>query len=142
MGILGSLVIFRRYVRRNILWLWIPLVPILWGVGGGLVLPSATLHHSKDAAHEVRLIWNVQHRIYKVSLLPGKSSTEHGFLFPKDGFFMQIDWWASGRQVCVMVTPGWIGTDIYLDNKGYLDVSLGNRNDWNRLVLCPGAAYR
>lgn len=82
-----------RYIR----WLWIPLLllllpllallPIvLWNI---FVLPTATVHYSKDAVQELRYIWNVQERIYKGRTLPGSAVIDHGFLFPDAEFFME-----------------------------------------------------
>jgi len=132
-----SLIIFRRFVRRNILWLWIPLGPILWILGTGLILPSATLHYPSRAKKELNHIWNVQHRIYREALVPGQSSTDYGVLFPNDDFFMRVDWWGGTANGCAVITPTWKGTNIYLDENGDFDRSEGNLTDWQHLAPCP-----
>ena len=135
--LLISLYIFRRFVCRHIIWLWIPLAPMLWLSWNGLVLPSATLHYPKSAKQELRHIWNVEDRIYKGSLVPGQSSSDNGFLFPNEDFFMQVDWWGAGVSGCAIITPTWKGTDIYLDENGDFDRSEGNLTDWKYLRPCP-----
>ena len=136
-GVVISLVIFRRFVLRYILWLWIPLGPILWVLALGLILPSATLHYPKSGKETLRHIWNVQHRIYKGDLVPGQSSFDQGFLFPTDRFFMRVDWWGGRISGCATITPTWKGTDIYLDEDGDFDRSEGNQTDWQHLAPCP-----
>lgn len=135
--ILISLYIFRRFVLRNIWWLWVPMTPILWSSWTALVLPTATLHYPKNAEHDLRYIWNVQHRIYKGKLSPGASSSDEGFLFPNHDFFMRIDWAGGGNRGCAIITPTWKGTDIYLDENGDFDRSEGNLTDWKYLRPCP-----
>ena len=135
-GILISLVIFRRFVRRHIWWLWIPLMPLLWLSWNGLVLPIATLHYPKSATHDLRYIWNVQDRVYKGILPPGASTSDQGALFPKDDFFMRVDWAGGTHRGCAVITPTWRGTDIYLDENGDFDRSEGNLTDWEQLSAC------
>lgn len=136
-GILISLFIFRRFARRHIFWLWIPLTPMLWWSWNGLVLPSATLHSPKNAQQELGYHWNVQNRTYKGVLPPGASTSDEGFLFPDDDFFMQVDWWRGRIDGCAIVTPTWKGTNIYLDETGDFDRSEGNLTDWEHLARCP-----
>ena len=135
-----------RYTR----WLWIPLLPLLlpllvlmlvlvlpillWNI---YVLPTATVHYSKHGVEELRLIWNVQHRIYKGGMPPGSSTRDHGFLFPDEKFFMEISWWSKNiRPHCVNITPKWPNTHIYLDANGDIDHSEGSGTDSDRLKQC------
>lgn len=130
-----------RYLR----WLWIPLLPILlpfllllfvvlWRV---LVLPTATVHYSKNGADELRFIWNVQHRIYKGRMPPGSSTQDHGFLSPDENFFMEISWWSENvRPHCVNINPKWPNTHIYLDANGDIDHREGSGTDSDRLKQC------
>jgi len=130
-----------RYIR----WLWIPLLPlllpllvllliVLWRI---IVLPTATVHYSKNGADELRFIWNVQHRIYKGGLPPGSSTRDHGSLFPDEKFFMEISWWNDkDLRHCVNITPTWSYTHIYLDASGDIDLSEGSGTDSGRLKQC------
>lgn len=105
----------------------------LWNI---IVLPSATVHYSKEGVEELRIIWNVQHRIYKGRMPPGSSTSDHGFLFPDERFFMMFDWWSDkGRHHCVMINPTWSTTHIYLDANGDIDRS---RTHVDQLKACPG----
>ena len=137
-GILISLVIFRRFVRRHIWWLWIPLAPMLWSSWNGLVLPTATLHYPKNGMQVLGHLWVVQNSSYKGALAPGASSSDQGFLFPDKDFVMQVYWWGGRIDGCAFITPTWKGTDIYLDEFGDLDRSEGNQTDWEHLAPCPG----
>lgn len=130
---------------RNLRWLWIPLLPlllpllmflliVLWRI---IVLPSATVHYSKNGVEELRFIWNVQHRIYKGRLPSGSSTRDHGFLFPDEKFFMEISWWNDNDlRHCVNITPKWPNTHIYLDANGDIDHSERSGTDSDRLKQC------
>lgn len=130
-----------RYVR----WLWIPLLPlllpllvilliVLWRI---IVLPTATVHYSKNGVDELRFIWNVQHRIYKGDLPPGSSTRDHGVLFPDEKFFMEISWWTDkDLRHCVNILPKWSNTHVYLDANGDIDRSEGSGTDSDRLKQC------
>jgi hypothetical protein len=126
-------------------WLWILLLPLLlpllvvllialWQI---IVLPTATVHYSRNGIDELRFIWNVQHRIYKGGLPPGSSTRDHGFLFPDDKFFMEISWWNDNAlRHCVNITPKWPNTHIYLDANGDIDYSKSSATDSDRLKQC------
>ncbi|MNF26379.1 hypothetical protein D3C76_341960 [compost metagenome] len=128
-------------------WLWIPLLPLmllvlllqliaLWHI---IVLPSATVHYSKDGMEELRIIWNVQHRIYKGRLSPGSSTRDYGFLFSDEQFFMEIEWWNKNACAhCVNIIPTWSNTRIYIDANGDIDHSEGSGTDSDRLTPCAG----
>lgn len=130
---------------RYVLWLWIPLLPLLlpllvvllialWRI---IVLPAATVHYSKNGVDELRFIWNVQHRIYKGDLPPGSSTRDYGFFFPDEKFFMEISWWNDkGLRHCVNISPKWSNTHIYLDANGDIDQSEGRGTDSDRLKQC------
>lgn len=141
-GILISIVIFRRFIRRHLWWVWIPLAPLLWLSWTSLVLPTATLHYPASADHDLRYIWNVQHRIYKGELPPGASTSDRGVLFTRDDFFMRVDWAGGGIRGCAIITPTWKGTNIYLDENGDFDRSEGNQTDWEYLSACPEGYLR
>ena len=121
-----------RYRR----WLWIPFVYLAisyWDIA----LPTVTIHYSENGREELRYIWNVQDRIYKGGMQPGGGTVDNGFLFPDDGFFMEISWWSKNvRAHCVNITPKWPNTDIYLDANGDIDRSEGSGTDSDRLKQC------
>lgn len=134
---------------RYLWWLLVLLLPLLlpllaillialWNI---IVLPTATVHYSKHAVEELRLIWNVQHRIYKGGMPPGSSTRDHGFLFPDENFFMMFDWWGKNVRHCVSITPKWPNTHIYLDANGDIDRSEGSGTDIDQLKPCPGESF-
>ncbi|MCY1179770.1 hypothetical protein D9M73_201850 [compost metagenome] len=130
---------------RLLRWLWIPLLPlllpllallpfVLWNI---LVLPTATVHYSKDAVQELRYIWNVQDRIYKGRMPPGSAVIDHGFLSPDDEFFMEFSWGSeSGRWHCISITPKWPNTHIYLGADGNIDMRKGSGTEVDYLKEC------
>jgi hypothetical protein len=116
------------------------LLVILWKA---YILPNATVHYDKNGTEELRYIWNVQHRIYKGRLPPGASTTDQGFLFPDEKFFMMFDWQnKDGRPRCVYITPSWFGTHMYLNANGDIDHSEGSATDSDRLKPCPSDTAR
>ncbi|WP_050507783.1 hypothetical protein [Pseudomonas syringae] len=99
--------------------------------------PTATLHFPETAIGEIRYQWNARHRIFRGELYPGERVTDWGDIFPKEDFFMVVDWWADGgRRQCVKVIPKWYGTDIYLDANGQLDQSPEGGTDLDRVMHC------
>lgn len=132
--------------RSRYLWkFWIPFLPLLLpllllqliALWNAYVLPSATIHYSKNGASELRIFWNVQHRIYKGGMPPGSSTTDHGFLFPDEKFFMEISWWSNHvRPHCINITPKWPNTHIYLDANGDIYLSEGSGSDSDRFKQC------
>ncbi len=106
-------------------WLWIPLLPLLlpllalqlivfWQI---IVLPTATVHYSKDAVQELRYTWNVQDRLYRGRMSPGGAVSDDGFLSPDAKFFMEFSWAAN------------------------IDSSEGSGTDMDRLKPCPGESF-
>jgi hypothetical protein len=68
---------------------------------------------------------------------PGSSTTDHGFLFPDEKFFMEISWWSNDvRPHCINITPKWPNTHIYLDANGDIDLSEGSGSDSDRFKQC------
>jgi hypothetical protein len=91
----------------------------------------------KNGASELRIFWNVQHRIYKGDMPPGSITTDHGFLFPDEKFFMEISWWSNDvRAHCINITPKWPNTHIYLDANGDIDLSEGSGTESDRFKQC------
>jgi hypothetical protein len=106
-------------------------------VGWYSAMPVATLHFPESGFGEVHYQWNTRHRIYRGVLFPSGKATEPGELFPKEDFFMVVDWWANGgSRQCVKVIPKWYGTDIYLDANGNLDQSAEGGTDLDRVTNC------
>ncbi|MCI8208561.1 hypothetical protein AUC61_03340 [Pseudomonas sp. S25] len=106
-------------------------------------VPIATLHYPEDGVDEINYRWNTHHRIYRGGLYPGEKATEPGELFPKDGFFMVVEWWKNRVYWgCAKVSPRWYGTDVHLDKNGDLDIHPEGPTDLERVKLCtdPPAA--
>lgn len=130
---------------RYMQWLWIPLLPlllpllallpfVLWNI---FVLPTATVHYSKDAVQELRYTWNVQDRIYRGRMSPGGVAIDHGFLSPDAEFFMEFSWAAENKRWhCISITPKWPNTHIYLAADGNIDMREGSGTDVDRLKEC------
>ncbi len=96
------------------------------------------VHYAKSGKGELKYIWNVQNRIYKGRMKPGGGTSDTGFIFPDDKFFMEIHWWRAGvRMRCVSITPKWRTTHIYLDENGNVDKRKGSGTDTDRLKRCP-----
>jgi hypothetical protein len=135
-----------RYLR----WLVILLSPLLLIVSVILamilwheaLLPKATIHYSANGKVELRSIWNVQHRIYKGKFPPGASTSDYGFLFPDEKFFMEFYWWDNKTVTgCVSITPRWSTTHIYLDEDGNVDTREGSGTDIDYIKPCPGKTW-
>ena len=124
--------------RSGCAWLlYIPLLALLFFVGKTLLEPTVTVHYAENGKEELKYIWNVQHRIYKGRMQPGGGTSDNGFIFPDEHFFMQLDWWSDkGRHHCVSITPKWPNTDIYLDANGGIDRSEGSGTDEDSLKQC------
>ncbi|WP_454834876.1 MULTISPECIES: hypothetical protein [Pseudomonas] len=124
--------------RSGCAWLLcIPLLPILFFIGQTILEPTVTVHYAENGKEELKYIWNVQHRIYKGRMQPGGGTSDNGFIFPDEDFFMQLDWWSDkGRHHCVSITPKWPNTDIYLDLNGNIDTEKGVGTDEDRLDQC------
>ncbi len=129
--------------RSGCLWLLlVPLLPLVIYLGWISILPTATVHYSKNGKEDLKYIWNVQHRIYKGDMPPGGAFSDHGFLFPDENFFMMVDWWGKNvRHHCVSITPKWPITHIYLDANGDIDSSEGSGTDIDRLKPCLGGPF-
>ena len=111
--------------------IFVPIV--IWYV----MTPRATLHFPKSGSAEIRYQWNTHDRIYRSTLFPGELAVEPGELFPREGFFMVVDWWVNrGSRQCVKVIPTWYGTDIYLDANGNIDLSPEGGTDLSRVMNC------
>lgn len=121
----------------------ITVIPLLVFIGWITILPTATVHYSKDGKEELKYIWNVQHRIYKGDMFrPGSAISDNGFLFPDENFFMEVDWWGKSiRHHCVSITPKWPNTHIYLDANGEIDSSEGSGTNMDRLKPCRGGTF-
>ncbi|ETD37631.1 hypothetical protein HKW95_11010 [Pseudomonas chlororaphis subsp. aurantiaca] len=115
------------------------MIPVLFFVGQTILEPTVTVHYAENGKEELKYIWNVQHRIYKGRMQPGGGTSDNGFIFPDEDFFMQLDWWSEkGRHHCVSITPKWPNTDIYLDLNGNIDTEKGVGTDEDRLDQCKG----
>lgn len=113
------------------------LLPLLFFLVKIKLEPTVTVHYSKNGKGEFRYIWNVQHRIYKGGMQPGGGTSDKGFIFPDEKFFMEIYWWRDGvKRRCVNITPKWPNTHIYLDENGNVDSRKGSGTDTNRLKRC------
>lgn len=132
--------------RHGCVWLlWIPALPLLFLWVKIQLEPSVTIHYAKTGKGEFKYIWNVQHRIYKGRMKPGGGTTDSGFIFPDDKFFMEIYWWQDGvNRRCVNITPKWKNTRIYLDENGNVDTRKESGTDVDRLKRCitdPSSSY-
>lgn len=105
-----------------------------------MTLPRVAVNYSKDGKEEFRYIWNTQHRIDKGSILPGQATADIGHIFPNKDFFMMFDWWsAKDLRRCISITPKWgRTTDIYLDEKGRIDIAKTGPDVISRLKQCEG----
>ena len=120
--------------------LCIPLLTIVFFVIRNFLEPTVTVHYAANGREELKYIWNVQHRIYKGKMQPGGGTSDKGFIFPGEDFFMHLDWWSEkGRHHCVSITPRWPNTDIYLDLNGNIEIAKGVGTDEDRLSQCKGA---
>jgi hypothetical protein len=119
--------------------LYIPLLPIVFFVVQTFFEPTVTVHYAENGKEELKYIWNVQHRIYKGQMRPGGGTSDKGFIFPDEDFFMHFDWWSDkGRRHCVSITPKWPNTNIYLDLNGNIDTVKTFGTDEERLDQCKG----
>jgi hypothetical protein len=106
--------------------------------------PRAILHLAEGGVREVRYQWNTNNRIYRGTLHAGRRATEPGELFPKEDFYMVVDWWRSQDDIgrCVMVTPVWYGTNIYLNADGDVAQGPDSGTDLERIKICTVQAER
>lgn len=105
-----------------------------------VTLPRVAVNYSKDGKEAFRYIWNTQHRIDKGSMLPDQATADIGPTFPDKDFFMMFDWWpANELRRCISITPEWGSTtDIYLDEKGRIDITKTGPEVISRLKQCAG----
>lgn len=128
----GNKVIFIGKIFFALFTIW-----VVWSTA----TPNATLHFPKNGIGEIRYQWNTQHQIYRGALQPGESVSDMGAVFPDERFFMVVDWWVDKSfRGCVKVTPKWYGTNIYLDEKGNLDLSPEGGTDLDRVMPCINRA--
>jgi hypothetical protein len=130
---------------RYLGWIWIPLLPLLlpllvlqlialWEI---YVLPTATVHYSKEALQGIRYTWNVQDRIYRGRIPPGSTTSEHGFVSPDAEFFMEFSWAVENKRWhCISITPKRPNTHIYLDVDGNIEIQEGSGTDVGQLKKC------
>ena len=114
--------------------LCIPLLPVLFFLVKNSLEPGVTVHYAENGKQELSYVWNVQHRIFRGRMQPGGGTSDNGFIFPGEGFFMRLDWWGKmGRPHCVNISPKWPNTHIYLDFNGNIE---STKTDVDRLSHC------
>lgn len=112
---------------------------MIFFIAVALLQPTVTVHYAANAREELKYIWNVQHRIYKGQMQPGGGTSDNGFIFPDEEFFMQFNWWSKKMaRHCVNIKPKWPSTNIYLDLNGNIDREKGVGRDEDRLDQCEG----
>lgn len=74
-------------------------------VGQTILEPTVTVHYAENGKEELKYIWNVQNRIYKGRMQPGGGTSDNGFIFPDEDFFMQLDWWSERAAIIASASP-------------------------------------
>jgi hypothetical protein len=106
---------------------------LIWYVS----VPRVKIHFSEEGSDQLVFTLNTQHDIFRWSISPGESAGGVGKLFPDEAFFMQFDWRVSNTMHCVMISPKWPATNIYIDARGDIDMSHESMTDVDRLGPCP-----
>ncbi|WP_223457792.1 MULTISPECIES: hypothetical protein [unclassified Pseudomonas] len=121
----------RFYLKRRLLTLLL-LIYLVWYV----TVPRVKIYFSEEGNGKMEFILNTQHDIFRGDISPGESTGGAGHLFPDDDFFMRLDWTASNKSHCVMISPSWPTTSIYIAADGVLDKSPSSGTDSDRLKQC------
>lgn len=102
--------------------------------------PGVIIHYPKEATDELRLLWNTHDQITRQRMLPGEATSEFGYVFPDENFFMMFFWWTDrGLRKCIDITPKrWTTIDVYLDGTGKVDVERTDPDVIARLKRCEG----
>ncbi|RZO08833.1 hypothetical protein EKG40_10755 [Pseudomonas moorei] len=100
-------------------------------------VPRVKVYYSDEAAGKLEFVLNTQHDIFRGEISPGQSTGGPGHLFPDDNFFMQFDWTVSQKSHCVIISPVWPTTRLYIGADGALNSSPNSGTDSDRLKECP-----
>jgi hypothetical protein len=122
----------RFYVRRGLLTLLL-LIYLVWYVA----VPRVKVYFSDEGSGKFEFVLNTQNDIFRGEIFPGESTGGPGHLFPDDNFFMRLDWTASNKSHCIMISPNWPTTNVYIAADGNLDKSSSSGTDLEQLDKCP-----
>lgn len=109
---------------------------ILWNV----LSPIVAINFHPDNEEEINYTWIIDHRTHRGTLQQGGSAVEYGDILPSNDFFMVFFWWNNkGFIRCIDITPKqWRSIDIYLDEKGKIDIAKTGPDVIARLKQCDG----
>ena len=127
-------------------WLWALCLPLLvlilplalYLTWRWVVLPSAVVYYAEGGKGDIHYGWIVKYQVYRGRLSPGHAITDYGALFPDSAYEMILVWWKDGeRSHCVLFTPKWPRTEIYLDADGNIDTREGSGTHKDGWRSCP-----
>jgi hypothetical protein len=116
---------------------------VLLGLAGFFVLwrlltPWVIVNYSSGGRDVLNILWDVNHRIYRGDLAPGRATSDKGDIFVGGNFFMVFFWWDNkGLDRCMSITPKIGGTiNIYLDASAEIDTSKTSPEVVGRMKAC------